>query len=172
MNRCLGDRTLWLLSEGESSREARDHVASCAVCAARLRRLEQDLRRLRAVLTGPPPPQVAPTWRPPVRMRWLTAASTLAAMLMVVWVGLRWQQPSPPTFSTQTRQESVWPFIEGLSAALFSTGDIGSISTPDQLSDLDDLQIALAGDWPCAGQAALVNVACDDDPFALLLGAR
>ena len=172
MSRCLRDRTLWLLSEGEASREDRDHVASCAVCAARLRRLEQDLRHLRSVLAGPPPPQVAPTRPPPVRVRWLTAASTLAAVLMAVWVGLRWQQPSPPAFPTEVHQESVWPFIEGISAALYSTVEIGGIGTPDQLSDLDDLQTALAGDWPCAGQAASVDAACDDETFALLLGER
>ena len=172
MSRCLRDRTLWLLSEGESSRDDRDHVASCAVCAARLRRLEQDLRRLKSVLTGPPPPQVAPTRLPPVRVRWLTAASTLAAMLMAVWVGLWWQQPSSPTSPTEARAESVWPFIEGISAALYSTADVSGIGTPDQLSDLDDLQAALAGDSPCEEPDASVNVTCNDEAFALLLGER
>ena len=171
MSRCLRDRTLWLLSEGEASREDRDHVASCAICAARLRRLEQDLRHLRSVLAGPTP-QVPPTRLPRVRVRWLTAASTLAAVLMVVWVGLRWQQPSPPASPTEVRQESVWPFIEGISAALYSTVEIGGIGMPDQLSDLDDLQAALAGDRPCAGQAASVDAACDNETFALLLGER
>lgn len=170
MNRCLRDGTLWLLSEGEASREDRAHVAACAVCTARLRRLEQDLRHLRSALTEPPPPQVALTRLPHVRVQWLTAASTLAALLMVVWIGLWWQQPSPPTLPTEARQESVWPFIEGIAAALFTTVDFGVASTPDQLSDLDDLQAALAGDWPCEGQAGLVNVACDDDTFALILG--
>jgi hypothetical protein len=170
MNRCLGDRTLWLLSEGASSHEERTHVASCAVCAARLRRLEQDLRHLRSVLTGPPPPQVAPARPRTVRVQWPTAAATLAAMLMVICVGLWWQQPSPPTLPTEARQESVWPFIEGISATLFSMVDVGGISTPDQLSDFGDLQAALAGDWPCEGQAGMANVACDDETFALLLG--
>ena len=44
MSRCLGDRTLWRLSEGEGNREERAHVTFCLVCAARLRRLEQDLK--------------------------------------------------------------------------------------------------------------------------------
>jgi hypothetical protein len=170
MSRCLRDRTLWLLSEGEAGREARAHVTSCAVCAARLRRLEQDLSRLRSVLTGPAPPRVAATRLRPAPVPWLTAAATLAAMLMAVWVGLWWQQPSPPTPPTAARQESVWPFIAGVSAALFSAVDIGAIGTPDQPSDLDDLQAALAEEWACEGQAVFVDVTCDDDTFALLLG--
>jgi hypothetical protein len=171
MNRCLRDRTLWLMSEGEASREDRAHMASCAVCAMRLRRLEQDLRQLRSILTGPPP-QVAPTQPRPLRVQWLPAAATLAALLMVVWVGLWWTQPAPPMQPTEARQESVWPFIEGISAALFASVDFGVTGTADQLWDLGDLQAALAGDWPCEGQAALVNVACDNDTFALLLGGQ
>jgi hypothetical protein len=169
MSRCLPDRTLWLMSEGEASRGDRVHVTSCAVCAARLRRLEQDLRRLRLVLTGPPP-QLVPARLRPVRVRWLTAAATLVAMLIVVSVGLWWQQPSSPTLPTAAHQESVWPFIELISAAIFPDIDGGLAGTPDQLPDLADLHAALDGDWPCEGQATLASVACNDDTFALLLG--
>jgi len=172
MSRCLGDRTLWLLSEGEASREGRAHVASCAVCAARLRRLEQDLSRLRSVLMGPTPPQVAPVRLRPVRGQWLTTATTLAAMLMVVWVGLWWRQPLPPTPPTETRQESIWPFIEGVSAALFPTAEVELAAIPERLPDLADLQAALAGEWPCDEPAVVDNPSCDNDTFALLLGEQ
>jgi hypothetical protein len=172
MSRCLRDRTLWLLSEGEASREDRAHVASCAVCAARLRRLEQDLSRLRSVLMGPTPPQVAPTRRRPIRGQWLTTAATLAAMLMVVWVGLWWRQPLPPTLPTETRQESIWLFIEGVSTALFPAVEVELTAIPDRLSGLADLQAALAGEWPCDEPAAVDNPSCDDDTFALLLGEQ
>jgi hypothetical protein len=124
------------------------------------------------VLSAPPPPQVAQARLWPVRRQWLTASATLAAMLVVVWVGLWWQQPAPPVLPTEARQESVWPFIEGISAALFSTIDSGAIGTTEQGADLDDLQAALGGDWPCEEPGALVNVVCNDDTFVLLIGGQ
>ena len=169
MSRCLGDRTLWRLSEGEVRREEHDHVASCSVCAARLRRLEQDLMNLRLVLSGSPPSHVAPAQRPRVRKRWVASVAALAATVMLAYFGGWWRQPSSP-LSVEARQASIWPFIEGVSNALFASAEIGLSAAPDRLSDLDDLQAALAWEWPCEGPEALANGACDDDIFALLLG--
>ena len=169
MSRCLGDRTLWRLSEGEGSREERAHMTSCLVCAARLRRLEQDLRHLRSALAGPPP-QLARNPARSVRQRWTTTAATLAAMVVLAWFGVWWQQPSPP-LQMDARQESIWPLIDGVFDALFPTVEIGFTETLDRPSDLDDLQAALAGEWPCEGLDAFTNVDCDeDDTLALLLG--
>jgi hypothetical protein len=172
MNRCLHDRTLWLLSEGEASREDRAHVVSCAACTARLQRLEEDVRRLTWVLSAPPPPQVAQARLWPVRGQWLTASATLTVLLVVVWVGLWWQQPSPPALPTEAHQESVWPFIEGISAALFSSVDSGVIGTTEEVGDLDDLHAALDWDWPCEVPEVLGKVACEDDAFVLFIGGQ
>jgi hypothetical protein len=171
MSRCLGDRTLWLVSEGEASREDRAHVASCVVCAARLHRLEEDLSQLRAVLSAPPPPRATLVRLRPLRGRWVASAAALAAMVVLAWYGVRWQRPSLP-LPIEARQESFWPFLEGVSEALFTTVDAGVISTPEQLPDLDDLQAALAGDWLCDEQIVLGDMVCDDDAFALLLGGQ
>lgn len=168
MSRCLRDRTLWLMSEGDARPEDRAHVASCMACAARLRRLEQDLGRLRTVLTGPLPVHAVPTRLRPARMRWMTAAATVAMLTLTVWLGSWWQRPSPPALRTEAAQESVWPFIEGLSMALFTPVDAGAIGSSDQLPDLGDLQAALVGDWPCEGQDVLGQVACDEGAFILL----
>jgi hypothetical protein len=169
MSRCLRERALWLLSEGEASRADRAHVASCTDCAARLHRLEQDLSQLRLALSGPQPPQAAIARLRPVRQRWLAAAAALAALVLLAWSGVWWQQPPPP-LPMEVRQESIWSFIEGVSAALFLTDESGFVAIQDQLSDLDDLQAALVGEWPCEGPEAVANFACDDDTFALLLG--
>jgi hypothetical protein len=170
MSRCLRARTLWMLSEGEGSREERDHVTSCVVCATRLRRLEQDLYHLQSVLSGPQPPRAALTHARPGRVRWTMASAALAAMVVLAWFGVWWQRPSPP-FQMETRQESIWPFIDSVSTALFPTVEVGFTATPDRLSDLTDLQAALAGEWPCEGAAVFANLDCDDDDtFALLRG--
>jgi RNA polymerase sigma factor (sigma-70 family) len=68
------------------------------------------------------------------------------------------------------RQASIWPFIESVSNALFPSAEMGLSAAPDRLSDLDDLQVALAWEWSCEGPEALANWACDDDTVALLLG--
>jgi hypothetical protein len=170
MSRCLVDRTLWRLSVGEGSREERTHVISCVVCAGRLRRLEQDLRHLQSVLAGPPPPRLALVQARPIRPRWTTAAATLAAMVVLAWFGVWWQRPSPPP-QLETPQESIWPLIDGVFGALFPTVEIVFTATSGRLSDLDDLQAALVGEWPCEGPAGFANVDCDeDDTLALLLG--
>jgi hypothetical protein len=172
MSRCLGDRTLWRLSEGEGSREERAHVTSCVACAARLRRLEQDLRHLQSILAGPPPPRAAQVRARPVRVRWTTVAATLAAMVVLAWFGVWWQRPSPP-LQMETRQESIWPFIDGAFSALFPTVEIGFTAAPDQPSDLDELRAALVGEWPCEGSDAFARLDChEDDTLALLLGGR
>jgi hypothetical protein len=170
MSRCLGDRTLWRLSEGEGSCEEHAHVTSCLICAGRLRRLEQDLRHLRSALAEPPLPRLTLVHARPVHLRWTTAAATLAAMIVLAWFGVWWQRPSPPP-PMDTRQESTWSLIDGVSTALFPSFEIGFTAIPDRLSDLDDLQAALAGEWPCEGPAAFANVDCnEDDTWALLLG--
>jgi hypothetical protein len=169
MSRCVGERALWRVSEGEASLRERAHVASCSVCAARLRRLEQELSYLRSVLSGAPPSQMAPAQPPRVRMRWAAALATLAAMAMFAWVGGWWRQPSSP-IPVEGRQASIRPFIESVSTALFPSVESGFSATPDRLSDLDELQVALAWEWSCEGPEGLANVACNDDGFALLLG--
>jgi hypothetical protein len=100
----------------------------------------------------------------------MASAATLAAMLVVGWFGLWWQSPSPP-LPMDARQESIWPLLGGVSAALFSTVESGFTGTADRLSDLDDLQAALAGEWPC-DEGAFGNLACDEDTSALLLGEQ
>jgi hypothetical protein len=99
----------------------------------------------------------------------MASAAALAAVVVLAWHGFWWQQPltSP---SMEVRQESIWPFIEGVSAALFPGIEGGLTAAPEQLSALEDLQIALADEWPCEGSEALAYWACDEDTFTLLLG--
>lgn len=172
MSHCLRDRTLWLMSEGDARPEDRAHVASCMPCAARLRRLEQDLGRLSAVLTGPLPVHAVPTRLRPARMRWMTAAATVAMLTLTVWLGSWWQRSSPPVLPMEVSQESIGFFIDAVSAALFATVDPGVMSSPDPLPDLDDLQAALAGHWPCDELAVFGDVTCNAETFALLLGGQ
>jgi hypothetical protein len=104
-----------------------------------------------------------------LRMRWVASAATLAAMVILAWFGVWWQQFSS-SLPMEIRQESIWPFIENVSTALFPSIESELSAVPDPLSDLDDLQAALAGQWPCERPQAVADLACDDGTFALLLG--
>jgi hypothetical protein len=101
---------------------------------------------------------------------WRAPVAGLATMLMLAWFGLWWLQPSPPTSRSQASQESIWPFIEIVSAMIFPNVDIAPVTIPDPLSDLDDLQAAITGEWPCEESEMLSTVACDHNTLALLLG--
>jgi hypothetical protein len=169
MSRCVSDRTLWRLSEGEARREERDHVTSCSLCTTRLRRLEEELHDLQVILSSSPPSRGVPTEHPDLRRRRVAAVAMVAAMIMAAWFGVWWQRPSSP-LAPEAPPASIWPFIEGVSAALFPSAEVGFGTTTDRLSDLDDLQAALGWEWPCDGRETLPYWACDDDPFALLLG--
>jgi hypothetical protein len=90
-------------------------------------------------------------------------------MIVAAWFAVWWQRPSSPLVP-EAPPVSIWPFIEGVSTAIFPSDEVRSSATTDRLSDLDDLQVALGWEWPCDGREMLPSWACDDDPFALLLG--
>jgi len=91
MNRCLRERERVLFQAGDGTAEQRRHVAGCAVCAERLRRLLEDLTVIDQVLEEEPPWRSrvrAPAWR---RAIWIPAAAAAVAMLVVVNILFAWQ---------------------------------------------------------------------------------
>ena len=56
MIRCLEDKTLFLLSEGEVGEEQRSHLQSCPACTERYHEIERDLRLITQTLQQKPPP--------------------------------------------------------------------------------------------------------------------
>lgn len=57
MNRCLSDRVLLMLHEGEELERERQHLEQCADCDRRYRQLLDDLKGIVAVLNEPAPAQ-------------------------------------------------------------------------------------------------------------------
>ncbi len=85
MSSCLSDDALERVHADLGSIAERAHLAGCAACTGRSRRLRRDLDLITAVLrdTREPLTRVAPA-----RRRWMPAAIGLstAALALLVWV--------------------------------------------------------------------------------------
>lgn len=64
MIRCLRDKTLLILLDGEGADKERSHLESCEACGERYRQMRRDLDLIRHALEQEPPPS---RLRPPLR---------------------------------------------------------------------------------------------------------
>ena len=140
MNRCLRDRTLWLIHQGESEESRRAHLRRCPRCETRYQRLVQDLRVIDQTLRQTPPSLWVVRPARALRSRAFAVAAVLAAIVtlggleMWMWYqSLAWVQPRPDT-------NNVDAFLEEVSAVL-SSPDNASGSAVAMLPplDVDDL---------------------------------
>ncbi len=132
MSRCLRDRTLWKLSEGEGTRAQRSHMEACPDCATRYQRLERDMVVLRRILQEVPRPQPVLQRLRASRIWWLPVAAALAIALAWVGGGRELWQQRPPGLPMEAQYE------------------VASY-----------LRAALDGDWPCNGQEPFFHLDCD-----------
>lgn len=160
MSRCLRDKTILSLYEGNGTSEHRAHVESCAACAARYRRLEHDLEVIGQVLREPPPPGAFAYPPHSLRVRWAPIAVAFAMVIALVGGGI-WMRGSPPP--TVSLNEEVSPFLEEVSATLFSTAetDMAGIAAPVNLVESESPP---AGEWPCEGPELFYEPGCLESP--------
>jgi hypothetical protein len=130
---CLSDGALTRVHADLGSIAERAHLAACAACTARSRRMRGDLDLIAAVLRDTPEPV---TRSAPVRTprRWLPAAVGLsaAAAVLLVWVEVAvWRAVTPVPPSMQPQE--VAAILSDVSASLFSlSGDPGSASAAEE----------------------------------------
>lgn len=172
MSRCLGEKALWAVHEGEGSQKERAHARNCARCAARLQQLGGDLRVLSQVLCeAPPVPASAPVRRPLV-WRWVAFAAVAgAASLALLWNGALTLDPSArkaPQAAFMRQEEAVDILEKEVYSALFTNVDLDMIALPARVSTLTYVQAALDGGWPCEPATLLKRATCDQRPFFLL----
>jgi hypothetical protein len=130
---CLSDDALTRVHADQGSIAERAHLAACAACTARSRRMRGDLDLIATVLRDTPEPV---TRSAPVRAprRWLPAAVGLsaAAAVLLVWVEVAvWRAVTPVPPSMQPQE--VAAILSDVSASLFSlSGDPGSASAAEE----------------------------------------
>ena len=133
MSPCLSDGALTRVHADLGSIAERAHLAACAACTARSRRMRGDLDLIAAVLRDTPEPV---TRSAPVRAprRWLPAAVGLsaAAAVLLVWVEVAvWRAVTPVPPSMQPQE--VAAILSDVSASLSSlSGDPGSASAAEE----------------------------------------
>lgn len=140
MTRCLEDKALFLLSEGEANAEQQSHLQSCQTCAKRYHEIKRDLRLITHTLREEPPPL---PWIPkaPILYRSLPiAAGVLLAIALVLGDSRLWR---PNSSSDQALNGDVSQFLEQVSEAVFDGGRIRDIENTSSESDLASLQVAL-----------------------------
>jgi hypothetical protein len=143
MSRCLSEDALARVLAELATDGERAHLASCAACARRSRRLRHDLTTITGVLRDIPEPRPRAT---AFRRRWLPAAVGLSAgaLALLLWVEVAvWRAvtPVPPTMQPQ----EVAAILADVSASLFSlTGSPATAATTSPApADPDDTPITL-----------------------------
>jgi len=150
VNPCLSDDALERVQADLGSIAERAHLAGCAACTGRARRMRRDLDLITAVLreTREPLTHAAPAHR-----RWIPAAVglSMAALALLVWVEVAvWRAVTPP--ATMQPQE-VAAILSDVSASLFSVNgdpvpapaDDGPLTLESMARDVDS---TLTGDAP------------------------
>ncbi|HXJ35483.1 MAG TPA: hypothetical protein VMS22_15725 [Candidatus Eisenbacteria bacterium] len=146
--KCLDDDRLLDLQLGEAGADARAHVAQCAACGARLRRLAGDLTRLGTVLHEVPPSLRPRAWRMP----WAPLAAAVAALLLGVAVHRYATAPSASLDDTDTLA-----LLDELSTTVLD-------ATDDASDDTEARTTAASGEGrsTCAWGDPLLGVGCNE----------
>jgi hypothetical protein len=142
---CLDDRRLFDVHAGEPAPAERQHLATCAVCAGRLRALRTDLARIATVLRETTPPSLR---APRHAMAWRWAPLAAAAVLALV-LGVRQWGGAPVAGADDTLA-----LADEFSEAMASTVDF----------DLDDDTStgATTTSSTCMWGDPLLGVGCDE----------
>jgi hypothetical protein len=95
MNRCLKEKTLLLLHDGEGTSAQRTHLTECATCAARYQKLRRDLQTISEILSDKPLPKALNQRLSSPRVRWLPKVGALAmALLLLAGVAVQLWSPA------------------------------------------------------------------------------
>ena len=141
MIQCLEDKTLFLLSEGEGSKEQRSHLQSCQLCTERYHEIERDLRLIARTLQQEPPPLPVTAPGAPIFFRFLPIAAGVLLAIALMWGESRlWR---PDSSSEQRFSGDVSQFLDQVSDAIFYGGSIGEVEPASSDSDLASVQVAL-----------------------------
>ena len=142
MSRCLRERTLWGIYEGEGTAAQQAHLQTCGACRGRYQALVHTLAEMRRSLQETQPPPVR-TPRPfPYAVRWQSAVVGLAVLLLVggsLWL----HQVPPPTPPAVVHSEEITPLLEEVDTVVTMTLDADSVEVWEAIAAIAALDAAL-----------------------------
>ena len=143
MSRCLRERTLWDIYEGEGAAAQQAHLQTCVACRMRYQALVHTLAKISNSLQETPPPPVRMPRPFPYPGRWQSAVVGLAMLLLLVG-GSRWlRQTPPPTPSVVVYSEELIPLLEEVDTIVVMTLDADSVESWEAIVDMAALDAAL-----------------------------
>lgn len=140
MTRCLEDKTLFLLSEGEAGEKERFHLQNCRFCMERYHEIQRDLRVITQTLRQESPLPVV-TSRAPIFSRLLPIAAGVLLAVALLWGESRLSRPE--LASEQRLSGDASQFLEQVSEAIFNGGNVDEVEPASSDSDLTSVQVAL-----------------------------
>jgi hypothetical protein len=143
MTRCLGEKTLLLLSEGQASSAQRSHLRTCQKCAGHYDRITSDVKIISHTLQQEPPRVELALLRMPFAYRTVPIATALLLAVGLLWGESRLWKLYSPSSSEQAVSADVSQFLEQVSDALFDGGNIRDVEANSPESDFASLQVAL-----------------------------
>lgn len=141
MTRCLDQKTLFLLSEGEANERERSHLQSCPACAQRYHEMERDLRLIRHTLRQEPSAVGNVARGGSILIRSMPIAAGVLLAIALMWGESRIWRPDPE--SEQRLGSDVSQFLEQVSDAIFDDRSMREVGTAASDSDLASVQVAL-----------------------------
>jgi hypothetical protein len=145
--KCLRDKTLLLLHEGEGTGNQRDHLAQCERCAGRYQDLVHDLAAISHILRDKPPQTIAHRFRPP-GVRWLPAAVAAVLVLALMWQGVRMWNSSGRR-PTAAESGEIWSLLDEFPSGLFSLNEVLAVELLTQVGDYELAAAVLDAERPC-----------------------
>lgn len=143
MSRCLEEKTLVLLREGDGRAEERSHLQNCPPCMTRYDELTRDLRSITHTLQEEPPPLRVGNPRGAILYRSVVIAAGLLLAIALVWGERGTGRASRSLVSEQVLNTEISQFLEQVSEAIFDSGKIREAETALSESNLASVQIAL-----------------------------
>jgi hypothetical protein len=143
MKRCVSDRTLWLVHEGEAHPEEQSHVRACLLCVARHDRLARDLDVLSSTLRALPVGSRRRGVAFAVGWRRAGVAAMLAGFVAVAGVGAWHARPSRPALPNRSVESRVVP---SPAEDIPFLGDVSTVLVPPASSTPAAAEIAWLDD--------------------------
>ena len=143
MSRCLRERTLWGIYEGEGTAAQQAHLQTCVACHVRYQALVHTLEEMSGSLQETSPPSVCMLRPFPYPGRWQSAVVGLAALLLLVGGSLWLRQVPPPTQLAVVYSEELIPLLEEVDTIVVMTLDMDSVENWEAIADMAALEAAL-----------------------------